>query len=67
MVVKHGLSEEQMKDDFKQGRCNFYGMLQVLFYGTRGDEIRSKLEMRQLDRQLQEEKLVETSTEDAIR
>jgi hypothetical protein len=35
MAVKHRLSEEQMKDKCRQERCDFYGMEQVLFYGTR--------------------------------
>jgi hypothetical protein len=64
MVVKYGLSEEEMKDDFKQERCDVAGS--IVWDKKGGDEIRAKLRIRKFDK-LQEEKLAGTSTEDAIR
>jgi hypothetical protein len=57
--VKLGLSEEQMKNDWKQQRCGLYAV-QLVAYTVwdrgRRDEIRAQLSMRKMGKQIHERK-----------
>jgi hypothetical protein len=68
MSVKRTLSEEQMKDNWKQPRCGHFGIYQVILCGTRKGAINKVItgneEVEHTDTRMVDS-LAGTATEDA--